>query len=126
MLHHTLSEVYGEEVAAILAKPLMWALFEDIITDSNHIPISICNRVVMAYNNLPERLPNDQNPIKKIQIIAWGDDADVHLDEVPNDLAQGAWQGNAMPQQSRDEQMLAIYGRVAAMDQKQDDFYSEY
>ena len=26
-----------------------------------------------------------------------GDDAEVSLDEVPDDLAQGAWQGNAMP-----------------------------
>jgi hypothetical protein len=72
-------------------------------------------------------LPNDQNPIKKIQLVAWGDEADVHLDEVPDDLGQGAQQGNGtVLGQNANDQMLAMYGRLAGIERKLDDFYSEY
>ena len=67
--------------------------------------------MVTAYNNLPERLPNAENPIKKIQLVAFGEEGEVHLEEVPEDIAapQGAQQGNAMGWQTRSEQTLAIF-----------------
>jgi hypothetical protein len=98
-----IADVYGAEVAAILAKPLMWALFEDILVGSDHVPQFIHNRVIMAYNNLNERLPNDQNPIKKIRLVPWGEEAEVHLDEVPDELQQQPQQGGL-----QQEQMIAL------------------
>jgi len=116
-----IADVYGAEVAAILAKPLLWALFEDILVGSDHVPQFIHNRVIMAYNNLNERLPNDQNPIKKIRLVPWGEEAEVHLDEVPDELQQQPQQGGL-----QQEQMIALYARVLSMERKQDDFYNEY
>ena len=120
-----IAEVYGAQVVAILAKPLLWALFQDVTTDSEHVPPSIRFRVMTAYNNLPGRLPNDENPIKKMQLIAWCEDATIHLDEVPEEFAQ--MQGvQAAPGNVRDDRLLAVYAGVSSMNRKQDDFINEY
>ena len=57
---------FGNEVAAILAKPLLWAVFDPDI--SSMVPASIRQRVVTACNALGEdlRLADNQNPIEKV------------------------------------------------------------
>jgi hypothetical protein len=82
-----IAQVYGEEVAAVLGKALLWAIFDDVM--SAHIPPQIFMRVMVAYNSLhaQHRLQNGKNPIKKIQLVAsWGEsEGEVYLAEVPDD-----------------------------------------
>jgi hypothetical protein len=60
-----IAQVYGEEVAAILGKALLWAIFDD--ESSARVPPQICTRVMAAYNSLDaqHRLQNGKNPARQ-------------------------------------------------------------
>lgn len=120
-----IASVYGADVAALLAKPLVWALFEDVTTDTTFVPQSIRTRIMTAYDQQLAHLPNNQNPVKKVQLIAFGEEEEVHLEEIPDDGAPQQQAGNANIH-NRDNQTLATYARVAAIERKQDDFHNEY
>jgi hypothetical protein len=119
-----ISQVYGEEASAILGKALLWAIFDDVV--SARVPPPICTRVLAAYNSLDaqHRLQNGENPVKKIRLAVSGSDGEVHLDEIPDDVDMGGARGPAR-REGNDEQMLVIYGRVASVDRKIDDYHNE-
>jgi hypothetical protein len=84
-----IAQVYGEEVAAILGKALLWTVFDDV--SSACVPPQICTRVMAAYNSLDAQhwLQNGKNAVKKIQLVASGNEGEVHLDEIPDDADMG-------------------------------------
>ena len=77
---------FSNEVAAILAKPLLWAVFDPDV--SSMVPASIRQRVVTAYNALGEdlRLADNQNPIEKVELVCYENNGVVAIDEIPNDV----------------------------------------
>lgn len=77
---------FNDAVAAILAKPLLWATFDPGV--SSLVPASIRQRVVTAYNALGEdaRLADDQNPIEKVELVCYENNGEVIIDEIPNDV----------------------------------------
>ena len=80
-----------------------------------------------AYNSLDaqHRLQDGENPIKKIQLVASGNEGQVHLDEIPDDADMGRALGHARREGGNGEQVVALYARVVAMDRKNDEYINE-
>ena len=97
---------YGRVVASVLGHAIMWTIFS---SHANMVPEIIRNRVIAAYNGLPERFPEGENPISRKRLLLTGDVNDFNLLEVdeiegrqngvdnvvvaPRDIAQGGAQG---------------------------------
>lgn len=118
-----IAQVYGEGVAAVLGKALLWSIFDDVA--SARVPPQIFTRVMAAYNSLHarHRLPNGENPVKKIQLVAscGESDGEVYLDELPDDADMGQIHGRTH-RDGGDDTLLAIQARLASMDRKMDDY----
>jgi hypothetical protein len=121
-----IAQVYGEGVAAVLGKALLWSIFDDVA--SARVPPQIFTRVMAAYNSLHarHRLPNGENPVKKIQLVAscGESDGEVYLDELPDDADMGQIHGRTR-HDGGDDTLLAIQARLASMDRKADDYRNE-
>jgi hypothetical protein len=121
----------SKEVAALLGKALLWAIFDDVA--SARVLTQICTRIMSAYNSLDaqHRLQNSKNPVKKIRLVTsgGGSDGEDYVDEVPEDVDPGQEAGvPACPEAHREgngDQLFAIYGRVTSLDRKTDDCFNE-
>ena len=84
-----IAHVYGNSLAKVLGKALLWCIFSE---RSEWVPHDICVHVTTAYNAINNNLPNGENPIAKKTLIITGADAVVHIMEVEDEPANQ--QGN--------------------------------
>jgi hypothetical protein len=70
LLAHVVPNIFVKFEAGIaltLARPLLWACMDN---DRRHyVPSGIRNHVQNAYQNLPNHLPDNENPVKKILLV---------------------------------------------------------
>ncbi|KAI2507360.1 hypothetical protein MHU86_7080 [Fragilaria crotonensis] len=78
--HLSRSVTLSQQVALVLAPPVLWAAFEDSM--ESYMPVNLRNRIQTAYNALENRLPVGQNPVQRIPIIVTGHDDQVFITEV--------------------------------------------
>jgi hypothetical protein len=83
--HIRQSEHIAENVATMLALPLLWACFNPEM--QAYIPAALRNRVHAAYENI-RLLEPEQNPVKKIELIITGGDEGLNIDEIFDEDAQ--------------------------------------
>jgi Transcriptional activator of glycolytic enzymes len=97
-----IARVYGNSLAKVLGKALLWCIFSE---RSEWVPHNIRVRVTTAYNAINNTLPNGENPIVKRTLIITGADAVVHITEVLDEPAnqQGNIQQGEGGQQQRQE-----------------------
>lgn len=65
-----ISAKYNREIAVILGNALIWATFSSRADMVHEI---VRNRIVEAYNLLPEKLPDDENPVTRKSVYVYGD-----------------------------------------------------
>jgi hypothetical protein len=80
--HIRQSEHIKEQVATVLALPLLWACFTPDM--QAYLPGELRNRIRNAYETVRQLEP-EENPVKKIVLVITGEDAEVHIDEVFDD-----------------------------------------
>ncbi len=78
--HLSRSVTLSQQVALVLAPPVLWAAFDNSM--EIYMPINLRNRIRAAYNALANRLPGGQNPVQRIPIIVTGHDDQVFITEV--------------------------------------------
>ncbi|KAI2498774.1 hypothetical protein MHU86_15730 [Fragilaria crotonensis] len=78
--HLSRSVTLSQQVALVLAPPVLWAAFEESM--ELYMPVNLRNRIQAAYNALENRLPVGQNPVQRIPIIVTGHDDQVLITEV--------------------------------------------
>ena len=83
---------YGRSVATILGTAITWVIFS---THAEMVPPLIYNRVLAAYNVLPNKLPDGENPISQNQLWLNGDANTFRLTEVNGRVAAPMNQGRA-------------------------------
>ena len=69
-----------QQVALVLALPLLWAAFDDSMID--YMPGTLRNCICTAYNMLEDRLQDGQHPVRKSPLVVTGYDDQVHIDEL--------------------------------------------
>lgn len=74
------STTLSQQVALVLAPPVLWSAFEDSMEE--YIPVALKDRIRTAYNSLDNQLPEGQNPVQRIPIIVTGHDDQVIITEV--------------------------------------------
>jgi hypothetical protein len=87
-----ISESFGEAVGTILAKPLLWACFDDSMVEQ--VPPTIRHSVRAKFIRLETDIPDGVNPIDKVEVLASECGGTVSLDEVPNDEGEEGGDGN--------------------------------
>ena len=65
-----IASVFGDGVAAILAKPLLWACMEEESMIDLLVPADIKRDVVAAFVQLQSAVPDGTNPIERVEVIA--------------------------------------------------------
>ena len=65
-----IANVFGNGVAAILAKPLLWACMEEESMIDLLVPADIKRDVVAAFVQLQSAVPDGTNPIERVEVIA--------------------------------------------------------
>ncbi|KAI2510702.1 hypothetical protein MHU86_3650 [Fragilaria crotonensis] len=108
-----------QQVSLVLAFPLLWAAFDP---DMEHfMPASLRSRIRAAYEKLETRLPDGENPVRKILIVVTGQDDEVHINEVFADEngtvnGEGGYdvnvQNNGVLLAGQDYQLRAIYSQL--------------
>ena len=73
---------FGDRVAVILAKPLLWACYDANAADL--VPPDLRQLIVNRYSLL-NRTEAEVNPIRQIRIIPSNHDGVVHMDEIPDE-----------------------------------------
>ncbi|KAL7567236.1 hypothetical protein ACA910_021220 [Epithemia clementina (nom. ined.)] len=72
----------GQTVGLMLGRALLWLIYSD---QSRLVPAEICMRVKDAYNTLPNRLPDGENPIEKKIVVVTGDHNNAQITEIDSD-----------------------------------------
>ena len=114
MLSHTplpANEQIEDGVALVLAKPVLWACFEDCMLGK--MPQEMRGRIKQAYALIRgTTMQEAENPIKKIPVVVTGLEAEVHIDNI-EPLAEagdggGALQANNNNHGSYQEYLMAL------------------
>ena len=79
----SIAAVYGIKVAAILAKPLLWACFD--VDRAGMVPEGIRSRILRACEDVAGSLPQGENPVERVRLYVTENDGVVIFDEIPND-----------------------------------------
>ena len=106
LLAHVVPNTFVKFAAAIaltLARPLLWACM-----DNNHrhcMPSGIRNHVQSACQNLPDHLPENENPVTKMLLVA-----SMSLNDSVNidDAVAGGGNDNGGGAQRNNQQMMAM------------------
>jgi hypothetical protein len=77
---------YGRTVATVLGNAIAWTIFS---SNADMVPAVLRNRVLAAYNVLPEKLPDGENPISRKRLLLTGDVNNFTLTEI-DELEGGA------------------------------------
>ena len=67
---------FGAHVAIVLGSAVMWAIFS---SNCNMVPDFIRARVIRAYNALPNKLPDGDNPIERRKMVVAGEGSNFSL-----------------------------------------------
>jgi hypothetical protein len=70
---------YNRDVAVVLGSAITWATFS---SHADMVPEMIRNRIIQAYNLLPQKLPDGENPVARKQVFISGDVNRFRLAEV--------------------------------------------
>jgi len=111
---------YGAPIAAILGKALLWLIFSD---KSAWVPPNIVTAVRNAYNLVPTRLDDGENPIEKRLIVVSEAGGSFNLTILDHDLAnqvqqqQGGGGAGAAPQHIR-TMLLALTQQMMNLQQQ--------
>lgn len=99
---------FDHRVAAILAKPLLWACFEpNVMTEvPNELYQTVCGKIRASNLNLEQGV----NPIEKVELIPSQTDGNVDMDEVPLDEGEIAAGGGTF--RRNQEMNVAVYAKV--------------
>jgi hypothetical protein len=81
---------YNNTVALMFGHAMIWVAFSQY---STIMPAYLCNRIVGAYNLLPNQLPAGTNLIKQLDLVVSGRDNEVYLTEIDGN--------NQVPQQGQ-------------------------
>ena len=100
------SQHITDQVALVLALPLLWACLSPDM--QAYLPGELRNRICTAYQNICQLEPGE-NPVKKVLLVITGEDAEVHIDEVfdDNDQPPANNNNNNNEIQPQDPQMAA-------------------
>jgi hypothetical protein len=72
---------FGANVAIILGSAVMWTIFS---SNSDMVPEVIRARVLRAYDALPNKLPNGENPIERRTLVVAGEGSNFILASTSN------------------------------------------
>jgi hypothetical protein len=89
---------YNTTVVLMFGHAMIWVAFSQY---SAIMPANLRNRIVGAYNLLPNQLPAGTNPIKQLSLVASGRDNEVYLTEIDGNNQtpqQGQQPGGGMEQ----------------------------
>ena len=81
------AKAYSDDLAALLGKVMLWAAFD--AEGSTHVQPALCHHILGTYSDLPMegRFPVGENPVRKVRLMAYGQESIAHLDEV-EDVAE--------------------------------------
>ena len=100
---------YDDAVCSVLGRALLWSCFD--AEASAYVPRSIKDHVVNEYLNLPQQLPEGENPIKKVLLVINGAEDQVIITEL-GDMNEATGNGvGASGQVSRND-YLALLNEV--------------
>ena len=68
-------EVFDEKMAHVLAKPLIWAAFEDSVGDQRLLPGSLKKKILEMFRK--EGLSTEINPVERVGIQPTGNGTDM-------------------------------------------------
>jgi hypothetical protein len=117
----------GNEAGLVIGKAVLWGAFSG---NNDRMPPWLRTRIQEAYasyiNNDLEPLTN---PIKKVPIVVTGNEGEVYIDEIPDDLVPGAGginggNGNntgAFVDRPIREQLLAVHSQLLQIRRGQDE-----
>jgi hypothetical protein len=94
----------------VLGRALLWACFDEEVKEI--LPPALSNRIITAYTAI-RRLPEGENPVKKVLLVVTGNEDQVNIEEVGGDADQQA----AMRQVggSTREALLALHAHNSAL-----------
>lgn len=115
-----IANVFGNNIAAILAKPLLWACMDDSMDPQ--VPEDIKREVVAAYVQLECAVPEGTNPIEKVEVIASESQGVVSFDELA-DPTDGEEDGGGRQGMRRSQVQWnnAIYAKLCSVQSKMND-----
>ena len=107
----------GDRVALILGKALLWYVFHPDAKD--YLPPAMYQRIMDAYA-ARQVLPANTNPVLRKPIIITGDEAEVYIDEIPEEVANagenngavGGQVGGGFLDRPIREQLLALHSQL--------------
>ena len=100
-----IAQRFGNDVALVLGRALLWVTFSDL---SEQVPLTLRTRIMIAYQAVPNRLPDGENPVQKRLLVITNYQDQVVLIEIdPDQEEQGdnvgvGNGGNEGPQSSHD------------------------
>ncbi|KAL9179019.1 hypothetical protein ACHAXT_011992 [Thalassiosira profunda] len=99
---------FDDGVAAILARPLLWACLDAELVQM--VPPGIRLRVLNALQGAaaPNTLAPGENPVEKVLMYASENDGDVTFDEVPSNLTHGGTVGGGADAEWRNVVMAKV------------------
>jgi hypothetical protein len=112
-------EKYGENVALVFGRALIWLAFSE---EAAILPPGIKTRIVDSYGQLPNKLADGINPVKRKILIVSGHDNEVQLTELHEDgegvNANGNGIGNGPPAggpMQNNQLLQALLSRVTTL-----------
>ena len=82
-----ISRRFGRQVALVLGKAILWCVFAP--EGDGELPGWLYDRIKVAYEALPNKLPDGTNPVNRVPIVITGHDGEVHCDEIVDVEAGG-------------------------------------
>jgi hypothetical protein len=78
---------FGNDVAIVLGKALLWGAFAQLGTDNERImPNWLAEQIHNMYiADIDNDLPMNTNPVKKVPFVVTGNEGEVYFDEIPNE-----------------------------------------
>lgn len=75
--------VYGEELAILLGRAILWFCYTE---NADYLPAAMLERIRSAYED-QRTLPDGQNPVKKVEQVVSGHNAQVFMESMGEDEA---------------------------------------
>ncbi len=93
----------------VLGRALLWASFDAEVKEI--LPPALSNRIMSAYAAI-RRLPEGENPVKKVLLVVTGDDDQLNIEEIGGPDDADANQPGARRQMgSTREELLALHSQ---------------
>ena len=104
---------FPREVGMVLGRALLWASFDAEVKEI--LPSALSNRIITAYAAI-RRLPEGENPVKKVLLVVTGDDDQLNIEEIGGPDDADANQPAARRQVgSTREELLALHVQNTAL-----------